>query len=106
MNIEIVEFYPMENKHNKYKLIGTLHIYLVDYGIHIRGVFAAVAKNGAIFFNMPGGYGIDQETGQKVRYPYLGFTDAEKYKDLMQEIREKGKKYIEENYLSNLVITH
>lgn len=103
MNIEIVEFYPLENKQNKYKLIGTLHIYLVDYEIDIRGIFAAVAKNGAVFFNMPGGYGIDQETGKKVRYPYLGFTDSEKSKALMKEVREKGRKYIEENYLSNLV---
>lgn len=36
-------------------------------------------------------YGIHQEIGKKVRYPYLGFTNLKKYKALMKEIRDKEK---------------
>ena len=96
MNIEIIGFYPIQDNKAKYKIMGTLHIYLIDYGLDIRGIFAAVAKNGSVFFKLPCGFGVDQETGQKVRYPILGFTDQEKERDLIKELREKSKKFIEE----------
>ena len=77
--------------------MGTLHIYLIDYGLDILWIFAAVAKNGSVFFKLPCGFGVDQETGQKVRYPILGFhrpREREGFNKRASE--EKSKKFIEE----------
>jgi hypothetical protein len=46
---------------------------------------------------MPGGFGIDHETGQKVRYPIFSFTSQQKGKALIQAIKTKAKEYIQKN---------
>lgn len=100
MNIEIVGFYALERNDKKQKLTGTMHVYLIDYGIDLRGVYVDKMKE-RWFFMIPNRTGIDEETKQKVTYPVFTFTDNSKHKEMMKTIREKGKEYITKNILTN-----
>ena len=92
MNIEIVEFYPFERQEKM--LSGTLRIRLVNFGIHILGVFASY-KKGHWFFQLPSRIGTNHETGEAVRFPFIVFEDREKQNELMTAIREKAVPFIE-----------
>jgi len=93
MNIEVIEFYPMERDEEKEILTGTLRIKLPDIGIHILGIWCSKKKESWIF-SLPGRTGIN-ETGEKVRYPCFVFEDREKQKDLITAIRKNGRDFIE-----------
>lgn len=88
MNIEIVEFYPIKDK----KFIGTLHIYIIDYNLDVRGIKVFRMKKN-YFFQMPGMTTID-ENGKKVFYPYISFIDENTKKSLIDQIIKKGSKYV------------
>lgn len=94
MNVEILEFYPIERDEDKGFLSGTLRIRLSTLGIDILGIYALKNKNGW-YFRLPNGKSIHQETGAPCWYPFLSFYDKEKQKQLMQEIKEKGTNFIE-----------
>jgi DNA-binding cell septation regulator SpoVG len=95
MNIELVEFYdlPIDKKHKK--RAGTLHIYLIDYQIDIRGIRVIFNKS-RMYVNMPARTGIDPETGEKVIYPVFSFTDHNKNKEIVVVITEKLRKFLQE----------
>jgi hypothetical protein len=99
MNIEIVDFFPFPKQIIKNKTCGTMHVYLIDLEIDIRGMYIEFSKNGSLYIRMPGGFGIDHETGQKVRYPIFSFTSQQKGKALMQAIKTKAKEYIQKHLL-------
>jgi hypothetical protein len=93
MNIEIVEFYLEQQDNAKKSLKGTLHIYLPECDIDLRGVIVSRRKD-FWFFGLPSKVSVDQETGQKIKYPIFTFTDSKKMGILLSNIREKGKSYI------------
>ena len=43
---------------------------------------------------MPQGFGIDVETGERVRYPIFTFVDNEKYVELMEAIKIAGREFL------------
>lgn len=94
MNIEIVEFYPLERNEDKEILTGTLRVKLPDIGIHILGIYISRRKD-YWHFSLPGRNGFHHETQQPVRYPFIVFEDREKQRALMDAIREKGRDFIE-----------
>ena len=86
MKFEFVEFYPitMQEKKKSGKLcIGTLHIYVIDIQMDIRGIRVNRWKN-KIYFHMPTFSSYDQETGEKVRYPIIWFNETSTQKDLLE----------------------
>jgi hypothetical protein len=95
MNIELVEFYdlPIDKKHKK--RAGTLHIYLIDYQIDIRGIRVIFNKS-RMYVNMPTMFGKDPDTGEKVMYPVFVFTDNNKNKEIVSAIRTKLGKFLQE----------
>lgn len=97
MEIEVEEFYPIEVNKEKGTLRGTLHVYLTEEDIDIRGIYVKKEKK-HWFFGMPQAIGKDHETGERVRYPTFHFTGQKKHKELIGLLREKGKAYIE-NFL-------
>jgi hypothetical protein len=97
MNIEIVDFFPFIKQPHQNRTCGTMHVYLIDLEIDIRGVYVDFSKTGSLYMRMPGGFGIDHETGQKVRYPIFSFTSQQKGKALMQAIKTKAKEYVQKN---------
>lgn len=95
MKIEIVEFYT--SPHQKFDCIrGTLHVYLCDEGIDLRGIVVDKNEKGKWRFIMPYQWGKDPETGKSVRYPLINFTLRRKNQDLIQEIQKLAPKYIKE----------
>ena len=45
MNVEIVEFYPLECKEENGIVAGTLHVYLIDLDVDLRGIYVTKNKN-------------------------------------------------------------
>src|SRR4029077_16940228 len=93
MEIEIVEFYPEPNT-KKGEKCGTLHVYLTNIGMDIRGIRCIKTKRGWVTL-MPHKQG--WEDGKRVFYPVVSFTDIEIMKKLLLQIKEKGIAYIKEN---------
>ena len=96
MNIEIVEFYEFRRDEKKFKIEGTLHVYLIDLDIDIRGIYA-VRSGDRLFIEMAYKTGIDEDTKEHIRYPVFSFTDREKNKILLEKIREKAEIYVNLN---------
>lgn len=89
MKIEIVEFYPI--KKDKHTFIGTMHIYILDLDVDLRGIFVS-RKEDRWFFRLPQKKAI--ENGKEVFYPIFSFTSREKYGELLDAVKLEGKKYI------------
>lgn len=94
MEIEVIDFYPIERDEDRGILTGTLRVKLPDVGIHILGVYVSKRKDSWIF-SLPGRSGVHHQTGQKVRFPAIAFEDKERQRDLIAAIREKGRAFIE-----------
>lgn len=98
MKIELVEFYPYNPKfaikHHK-NTLGTIHIYLIEEEMDIRGILVCKAGKG-IFFNLPHYTAIDEETGKPVRYPHIRFTNDSKHKALMDFLHNEVKPIVRE----------
>ena len=94
MNLEVIEFYPIERNDNRGILTGTLRVKLPDIGIHILGIYVSKVKD-RWFFSLPSRSGKHHETSEPVRYPFIAFEEQEKQRELMQTIREKGIIFIE-----------
>jgi hypothetical protein len=94
MNIEIVGFYL--NLDKRKKIFGTFHVYLIDFDIDLRGIPVFKGKAGYII-HFPHSTGIDEETKKPVRYPIFSFSDPEKHKELLGDIRQKGMDYLKNN---------
>lgn len=97
MKIEIVEFYPYQTENGPQIHKGTLHIYLIDWKLDLRGIQVQKLNNQWRFY-LPVGFGIDHETKQKVRYPILSFTDRDIQRRLVSIIRKMGQDYITSNF--------
>ena len=90
MKIEIVDFYPFErsSKNN----IGTMHIYVIDLDMDIRGIQVIRNKNAYLFF-LP--KKIAFEGDKKVWYPIINFTNNAKNIELNADLRQKGAEFMQ-----------
>lgn len=97
MNIEIVEFYPIK-KDNK-RIQGTLHLYIEDWKMDLRGVWLCKFKNKSLkemyMFRMPWKQTFD-ENGKEVRYPVIAFVDQTIEKQIFDFLHDSGKRYVEQ----------
>ena len=93
MDIEVVEFYASHRDDKKQILHGTLHVYLIDLQIDVRGVKVMKDKN-SWRFNLPNAKAVDEE-GNNVWYPLISFTDRAKNTTLLSQIRSKGREFVE-----------
>lgn len=89
---EIVEFYPGAAENYK-KFIGTLHIYLVDLQMDIRGIRVYFSNKGW-FFSLPTGKSYNEEEKRFVVYPLISFVDQEMAQGLKEFIWNEGKAYV------------
>lgn len=110
INIEFVEFYPFEKKKTKkngWVNIGTVHIYLIDYEMDIRGI-VVIQKGKNFRFNCPHFMTYDPEEKRKVTYPHIRFTNEAKHKALMDFLHQKALKHVKEklNFTNREVKLH
>jgi len=94
MNLEILEFYPLEKNDEKQTLAGTIRIRLIDFEIEILGIYVSKCQD-KWYFSLPSRKGTHHETGLPVRYPNIVFTDRDKQRQFIDSIREKGRAFIE-----------
>jgi hypothetical protein len=88
-----LNFTPLESQKDKGILTGTLRIKLSEVGIHILGIHVSKRKD-FLDFTMPGRKGMNHETGEWIRYPFIVFEDRENHRELIEAIREKGRAFI------------
>lgn len=96
MQFELVEFYPITEKSQAKdkNLLGTIHLYVIDYQFDLRGI--RVIKRGKnILFFTPHVFGLDHETGEKIRYPVFSFTNKKDHEDMMDFLKKEVKSEIE-----------
>ena len=94
MNIEIIEFFPIELNKEKETLTGTLRVKLTDLGIHILGIFVSKRKD-CWYFGLPGKKSIHHKTGELIRFTFLVFDDKDRQRELMDAVRKHGQAFIE-----------
>lgn len=92
MEIEVVDFYPKQKLKNK-KFVGTMHVYLCEKKIDIRGI--KVFKAGKSFFvDVPHQYGYDDDEKKDVKYPLISFLENDEQEDFITSLRKEAKKYL------------
>ncbi|GEM_PF-2340441 len=103
MNIEVVEFYPCSDpvashagKHTNF--IGTLHIYLCDLDIDLRGL-PVFKKGKRIFIQMPNKNAVDPDTKEKVKFPIFNFANHAKQQELVRAIVKEAVPFIQKTYV-------
>lgn len=90
MKVEFVEFYPLPE--NKNKIHGTLHIYIIDYKLDIRGIYAKIQK-GRFCFRFPYKTGYDPESNEKCFYPIVSLCEPD-MKKLVKILKIDGEKFV------------
>lgn len=82
MKFEFVEFYPADENNKVKNFLGTVHIYVIDCELDIRGI--RVTRQGkGMFFNFPHFKAIDSETKVEVRYPLIRWTNGSTQKEMI-----------------------
>lgn len=101
MNIEVVDFYQQSNSGTAHRphtnFIGTLHIYICDLDIDLRGL-PVFKKGKRIFIQMPTKMGIDPDTKEQVKYPTFNFANHNKQKEFVSAIVKVGVPFIQKKY--------
>lgn len=98
MQFELVEFYPITEKSQvkDKNLLGTIHLYIIDYNFDLRGI--RVIKRGKnILFFLPHILGFDHESGERMRYPVFSFTNKKDHEDMMDFLHKEVKPVIQSN---------
>jgi len=98
MKMEFVKFYPLAPslKKNRHKnTLGTVHVYLIEEEMSLRGILVLKSGKG-IFFSLPHFSTINAETGEKVSYPHVRFTNDEKHKNLINFLHQHVKPIIKD----------
>ena len=97
MKLEVFSYYsndPVIITPAGTELLGTIHLFISDIAVDIRGILCTRNKNGKLKVFLPSKEVIDEE-GNKVRMPYFAFMDLSKNKELrvfcMNFLREKLK---------------
>jgi hypothetical protein len=95
LNIEIMEFYPIDRDPKKHKrFIGTLQIYLVDEDIEISGI-GVFMSNSKWYFNLPSRkLLVPDPVNGATMYLNVRFRSKEKQLELMKFLNTKGIEFI------------
>lgn len=100
MEIEIVDFYPVEKQERR--LLGSLHIYLIDLKLDIRGfrvIFDMDAQKRWRFIFPHISIFFPKEQKSET-FPVVQFSDAQMNRDLIKQIRKKASEYIRKNFFN------
>jgi hypothetical protein len=90
MKFEFVEFYEWneDKRTKKNSPIGTVHIYAIDCELDIRGIRVFKKKENLIFCP-PDLICDDLETGERIRYPIIRFTNEKTHREMLEFLRNE-----------------
>lgn len=94
MEIEIVEFYLAKLTGDRFA--GTLHIYLPEMQLDIRGVIASGKIGEKLFFGLPVKKAYDIDEKKEVMYPIINFTDQTIKDEIIAYLHVNAGAYIAE----------
>jgi len=93
MKIEIIEYYPIKTTNKKSLRVGTMHVYIENLDLDVRGIDVIKAKNSYIF-HFPSR--ISVENGKKVRYPVISFANKATQDKIKKVLHITANKYMRE----------
>lgn len=99
MKIEIIDFFFLKIDRKKRHFYGTMHVFLVDHEIEIRGIFV-IYKKDKFIFEMPYRKGLDIKEDKMMKYPYLRFRSEEKNNSFFNQLRSLGEEYIRKEIMT------
>jgi hypothetical protein len=82
----------------KNRVLGTVHIYLVEEEMDIRGILAVKYSQG-VYFKLPYYRAFDKEEQKIVTYPHITFTDPSKQAALSDFLKNTLKEKIKDQIL-------
>ncbi len=94
--IEVLAFYPNEETRSGKRsadFLGSMTIKIKFFDIEIRGI-NVFRKKEFWRFAMPHKEGFDAKQDKWVLYPVFSFTDRERYKVFVNQVREEGIKFV------------
>lgn len=92
MKVEHVAFYPHEVKNLK-TYSGSLHVYLIDWDMDLRGIQCFV-KKGQLHIKMPF-IKTSSSDGNGLNFPVVDFTNQDRKKNLMDSIKINLKAFLD-----------
>jgi hypothetical protein len=94
MKIEIVEFYPgvMHTTSGGAKILGTMHIFIDDFSLDIRGIVCLQTKLGLTKCFLPCRKIIGSQGS--VRMPYVNFTNLKVKQEVLKFLKNDCVKYV------------
>lgn len=99
MKLEVIEFYTDKRDDAKQFLEGSMHVYLPEIDVDLRGVRVIKKKNYWKFI-APRKQGVDPDTQLTVKYPVFTFANEKKHKELLHLIKTKGVEYVTKQVLN------
>ena len=101
MEIEVVAFYTDERCDEQCMLRGSMHVYLIDIQVDLRGIGVTKKDDNWHFSNQVIKVeGKIDTRGKPMVYPVFNFMDHYKNMKMMETIKTKGIEYIEREILS------
>lgn len=101
MEIECVGFYPEEKKLKKgNKTLGTLHIYVPDMDMDIRGIKVIQQRNNKYFFEIPYMIKFDTEEKKPVKFPIISFCSRKTQETFIESLIKNGAPFIKQELKS------
>jgi len=98
MKLEIVEFYKFAQhpdlKHVITQLFGTMHVFIIDYNLDVRGIKVYKKSVNSLFFTMPCEIFYDPIEKKNVKFPVLSFMKEDDKLYFSNFLKTEGKKYI------------
>lgn len=93
--IEVVNFYPSGIEKIKKGVLGSLHVYFCNLGIHLRGI-KITRKGKQVKALFPFQKVIDAK-GKMIKFPVMEFNSVDLKKQMIKEVVDKYLKFVEAN---------
>ena len=94
MEIEIIEAYIIKTKADDIPKGWSLHVYIIDWEMDIRGIMMIKTSSGWIF-RMPHLKNYDVIEKKIITYPVISFSDSLKTTNLKDLIKVKAIEFVE-----------
>jgi|SRR5580693_1762261 hypothetical protein len=97
LKIEVIEVYLTTIDKSLRYIKGTMHIYIENDQLDIRGINVRFHKERWLIW-LPEAYSKDEETGVPVKYPIPSYASNWKQAQLLSFLKKEAVQYMQANY--------